>query len=1028
MRKAIRLILSLCALAVATAVQAQNAGKTVISGHVTDSQSGEPLIGASVIVKGETLIGTITDTKGYYHLEYTGTESAVTYSCLGYIDQDKTVLTGSSQVIDIALVEGNQILEESVSIGYGTVKKKDLSGAIGSTTGEGLSKVHATNLSQSLQGTIPGLQVTRSSALPGASATLRVRGITSISDSGPLIILDGVPIASIDYVSADDIESVTVLKDAASASIYGARAASGVILLSTKRAEEGTLSVTYSGNFGIVTAARFPETVPLHRYFEMQNEISWNDGGNIDGQQYAIYSKEYIENYEMYNKLDPDSYPITDWKKVLLKNWAPSHKHNFSVAYGNNVVKVNASVSYENTEALYNHRYYSVYHGSVNSEIRLAKWLKAIADIRLRRTENHYPQTNPLSGAYLYGPIAAAYWEDGRYGSGWNGTNAAYIIEEGGYVNTTTLMATARLGFEFSPIDNLVITGIFSPTINLTKTKDYNAELQYYSADDPSVSLGYVSGHESTSLTETRTDIVRITKQLTADYKFTVARDHNFDIMVGYEDYSYTYETMSGSGDNFDLVGYPYLDRAPEDYTSVSGSASEIAYLSVFGRLMYDYKHKYLFQANIRSDASSRFHKDYRWGTFPSVSGGWVITEEPWMSFSKRYLSFLKFRASYGTLGNERIGTYPYQAIMEFGSVLMDSASGVTSLMTAAQNAYNINDITWETTKTWDFGLDMTFFKNRLTVNFDYYKKTTDDMLLDLEIPDLIGYTNPSQNAGSMYTRGWEISLSWRDKIGKLGYGVSFNISDYRSRMGNLSGVVIDGDQVIMEGSEYYEWYGYVSDGLFQSEEDLANSATLNDAVQVGDIKFVDISGPDGVPDGEITPEYDRVLLGGSLPRYIFGGTVNLDYKGFDMSIAFNGVGKQLVQMSQQMVFHTAAWHTFANYIDGNYWSYYNTDEQNAKAFFPRLSQQKSGSSSSYNYEMSDYWLFNGQYFRLKNITLGYTLPKKWVEKIHISNVRVYASVSDLFSLDNYPEGWDPEAAYNSYIARTYNFGVNIKF
>ena len=359
---------------------------------------------------------------------------------------------------------------------------------------------------------------------------------------------------------------------------------------------------------------------------------------------------------------------------------------------------------------------------------------------------------------------------------------------------------------------------------------------------------------------------------------------------------------MSGSGDKFELTGFPYLDRAPADQVAVSGAATELAYISYFGRIAYDYRHKYLIQANIRRDASSRFHKDYRWGTFPSISAGWVITEEPWMAGAANVLSFLKLRASYGTLGNERIGTYPYQAIMNLGNVLMDSSNGVVSQMTAAQTAYNINDISWETTRTWDVGLDATLFDNRLSLSFDYYRKVTDDMLLDLEIPDLLGYSNPSQNAGTMYTRGWELSVGWKDNIGDLHYSINANVSDYRSIMGDLSGVVIDGEKVIMEGSEYNEWYGYVSDGLFLTEDDLANSAKLNDAVEVGDIKFVDISGPDGVPDGEITPEYDRVLLGGSLPRYVFGGSIALDYKGFDFSLIFNGVGKQLVKLSGQTV------------------------------------------------------------------------------------------------------------------------------
>lgn len=1032
MRK-LHLVISIISMLIVCSAMAQNQNgggenTTVISGRLTDAETGEPVIGGSVLVAGNATAGAVTDVDGNYLLEFSGDHRLIVYSCIGYMDVEKIIAPGSNLRLDIELSPDISQLEESVVIGYGSMKKKDLTGAVGSTEGEGLVKINATNVSQALQGTIPGLQVTRTSGLPGASATIRVRGVTTMSDSDPLIILDGVPISSIDQINAEDIENITVLKDAASASIYGARAAAGVILVTSKRAENGQLSVTYNGNFSVITPTRFPETVSLTRFFEMQNEISWNDGGNIPGQEYSIYGREYIDNYMMYHNLDPDTYPYTDWKEVLLKKWAPAHKHNVSVAYGNDVVKTNASFTYENTQALYKNRDYTVFNISVNNDIRITKFLRAFADVRLRRTFNTTPQTNPLQGAYLYGPNKAAYWEDGRYGEGHNGNNAAYIIDEGGYVNTWRAQARARIGLEIEPIKNLVITGVFSPNLNITKAKDYNAQMQYYSATDPTVALGYVPGHETTSLVEDRNDALTITKQLTANYNVTVGGGHNISAMIGYEDYYYHHETMSGSGDRFELTGFPYLDRAPADQVAVNGAASELAYISYFGRIAYDYRHKYLIQANIRRDASSRFHKNYRWGTFPSISAGWVITEEPWMAGAANVLSFLKLRASYGTLGNERIGTYPYQAIMDLGNVLMDSNNGVISQMTAAQTAYNINDISWETTRTWDVGLDATLFDNRLSLSFDYYRKVTDDMLLDLEIPDLLGYSNPSQNAGTMYTRGWELSVGWKDNIGDLHYSINANVSDYRSIMGDLSGVVIDGEKVIMEGSEYNEWYGYVSDGLFLTEEDLANSAKLNDAVEVGDVKFVDISGPDGVPDGVITPEYDRVLLGGSLPRYVFGGSIGLDYKGFDFSLVFNGVGKQLVKLSQGMVFHTAAWHTFPSFLDGNYFSYYNTDEQNAQARFPRLSQQKSGSSNSYNYEASDFWLINGAYFRIKNITLGYTFPKKWVNKAKIDNLRLYVSVTDPVSIDGFPQGWDPEAAYNAYIARTFNFGVSIKF
>ena len=298
-------------------------------------------------------------------------------------------------------------------------------------------------------------------------------------------------------------------------------------------------------------------------------------------------------------------------------------------------------------------------------------------------------------------------------------------------------------------------------------------------------------------------------------------------------------------------------------------------------------------------------------------------------------------------------------------------------------------------------------------------------MLLSLEIPSFMGYSRPSQNAGDMHPNGWEIQATWRDQIGDVRYSVGFHISDYRSIMGNLSGLVMDSDKIICEGSEYNEWYGYVSDGLFQSDEDIKNSALLFENVRPGDIKYKDISGPEGVPDGKISAEYDRVTLGGSLPRFNYGGNIGLDWKGIDFSLSFQGVGKQKCRMTDKMVYQTTAWFTFPELIEGKYWSEYNTAEENLNARFPRLSQV---GFKSNNYVMSDFWLFNGAYFRCKNITLGYSLPKKLVSKVALKNLRIYASVTDPFVFSHFPKGWDPEQAESTYIARTWNFGAIVSF
>lgn len=999
------------------------AQERTISGVVKDTR-GETIIGANIVEKG-TSNGTVTDIDGNFKLNVRN-NAVLQISYIGYLSQE--IITTGRTTVNIVLEEDTQSLDEVIVVGYGTVKKADLSGSVASVSGDKLSAVRSTSVSQALQGSMPGVQVTRSNSMPGASATIRVRGITTIGDSDPLIIVDGVP-GSLS-MDVDDIESISVLKDAASASIYGARAASGVIIVTTKRAKEGMLSIDYSGTMGFVTPSAFPGTVNHKRYMEMINEISWNDGGNLDGEnnKNSIYTRDFIDNYEMNHRENPNKYPLADWKSYLIKDTAPTMKHNISMRYGNNVIKSMATMGYESTDALYNNRTYNAFTARINNDLKFNKYLSTSVDASYRRGISENPVVNPLRAAYLYAPLWSPVWSDGRISDGRDGTNTYARVNYGGFNNSWSDYLTGRFALNFSPIKNLTLTGVFAPTVSVGKTKNFSKQIPYYDADDPTLLAGYISGHLKTGLSEEREEMRTTTKQLLANYNVNFSSKHDLSLMAGYEDYYNFSETLNANTDEMELSEYPYLDRGNLSNMTNKGNASEYAYRSWFGRINYDFEDRYLFQANARFDQSSRFHRDYRLGFFPSFSAGWIISEEPFFQkFNIKPLSFFKFRGSWGSLGNERIGNYAYQSTMGFTNALFLENGEIVSRNTAAQRAYNIMDITWETTETWNLGVDINFFNDRLSLSGDYYKKKTRDMLLNLQIPLYMGYDNPSQNAGFMSTEGWDLQVNWRDKINDFNYSLSFNISDYRSVMGDLSGTVFDGATRIMEGGEYAEWYGYKTDGLFLTKEDLENSAKLNESVRVGDIKYLDISGPDGVPDGKISPEYDRVLLGGSLPRYLYGANINLGYKSFDLGITLQGVGKQNARITKDMAWQEAAWHTFPDFIEGSYFSHYNSDEENTKAKFPRLSQI---GADGINYHMSDYWLFNGRYFRLKNVILGYTLPKNAVNWMNLSSVKVYASASDLFSINNFPKGWDPEVSTtgSGYISKAFNFGVSVKF
>ncbi len=999
-----------------TSVQQQK----TISGKVTDS-SGSPLPGVTVVVEG-TMQGTVTDTDGNYSLTGVSENAILHFSFVGMKSQEIDIVNRTE--INVVMHADAIGIEEVVAIGYGTVKKSDLTGAVGSVHGEVIADRQSTQVSQALQGTMAGVMVTRSNGAPGATATIRIRGITTISDNDPLVIVDGVPVESINDINPNDIQNISVLKDAASASIYGSRAAAGVILVTTKRANSGELSLDYNFEYGIEKPTELAEYVSATRYMEVVNELRWNDNGNNEGGQYPTYTEDVVNNFAALNAENPDLYPDTDWMGLILKDYAPRQSHSVGITAGSKVIKAKAILSYDKTDGLYAGRNYERLTARFNNDVTINQYVTATIDFYAKRSISNNPSKDPMYYARISAPVYAAEWSNGLVAEGKSGANIYGQIKYGGYKKYWYNQVGGKIALDFSPLEGLKLSAIISPRLNYNKGKEFLKKVEYTDYEDPNTYVGTLQWASTTSLTESRNDNYQITKQFLANYVKSF-NGHNFNMMTGYEDYTAFYEQLGAASDQLELSSYPYLDLGNENYLSNDGNAYENAYRSYFGRIMYNYNNKYFLQGNIRYDGSSRFAKDYRWGAFPSFSAGWVISEESFMP-DITALSFLKLRASWGALGNERIGSYPYQSTIGFSNALFYQGSNVVSSQTAAQWAYAIENISWETTESFDLGVDAVLLDNRLRVSADYYQKKTKDMLLELEIPDYIGFDNPEQNTGIMDTKGWELELAWNDRIGDFSYSLSANVSDFKSVMGDLGGIEFLGSQVKFEGSEYNEWYGYVSEGLYQSQEEVDNSAVLNSNVSPGDIKYKDISGPDGIPDGIISSDYDRQLLGGSLPRYMYGGNIRLGYKNFDFSMVFQGVGKQNVRMSTMMVQPVYEnWGSVQKLIDGNYWSAYNSEEENMSAKYPRLTFN----NRSNNYTMSDYWMFNGRYFRLKNMTLGYNIPSIICEKVNINNIRVYGSVSDILSFNKYPEGWDPEVSGSGYpITASYIFGVSVKF
>jgi TonB-linked SusC/RagA family outer membrane protein len=989
-----------------------------ISGMVKD-EKGEAIIGASVVIAGTTK-GSITDIDGRFSFEGPS-NGTLDVSYVGYQKQQISINNKSS--FDIVLREDTKALDELVVVGYGTMKKKDLTGAVGAVKGDELSARHVTQLSTALQGATSGVTVTRTGGTPGATASIKVRGVTTISDTSPLVIVDGVP-GDINQVNPNDVESVSVLKDAASASIYGSRAAAGVILITTKRAKTDEVSFNYNYEYGIEKATALPKYVGVQRFLEMTNETRYND--NNTGGWYQAYSEDLVNNWVANNATDPDKYPNVDWMDVLYKKSAGQQTHTLTMTGGGKIVRSKASFRYDDNGGLYENKNYERYMFKSNNDFNINKYIQGHLDFNFTRALTQSPIINPYGPTFSrIPPIYAEKWSNGMWGDVKDGSNVKAMLADGGNAKYWSNRISGKAELDFTPYEGLKVSAVVAPTYNFNKNKIFRKSIPYTYAGDPNTIKGYMYSFNTTKLTEDRNDDYNITTQFFANYAKSFGK-HDISAMAGYEDYYAFWENLSASRDQYVLQNYPYLNLGPQDYRDNSGSAYEYAYRSFFGRFTYGYMDKYLFQANIRRDGSSRFYKDNRWASFPSFSAGWVISEEKFMK-SFNWLTNLKLRASWGRLGNERIGDYyPYQSTIGFGSSLLMNGSDVVSVTGAAQSTYAVQDISWETTETWDVGLDASFFNNRLSFTGDFYRKDTKDMLLALEIPQFMGFSNPSVNAGKMHTTGYDLQANWRDNIGEFNYSIGLNFSDFVSKMGDLNGTEFLGDQVKKEGSEFNEWYGYKSDGLFLTQDDVDNSPKLNKNVKVGDVKLKDISGPDGVPDGKISPEYDRVLLGGSLPRYMFGANFNAAYKGLDFTMILQGVGSVNSRIDANMIQGLGAnWQAFPKILDGNYWSASNTDEQNAAVRYPRLTY----SNASSNLTMSDFWLFNGRYLRIKNLTFGYTIPSLLTKKAGIQSLRLYVTGNDLFCLSGFPEGWDPERGSNDYpITKSLIFGLSVNF
>jgi len=1002
-------------------------GKTQQDGKITGvvSDAFGPIVGANVVVKGTTN-GTITDMNGYFSLDAPkGARLQISY--IGYITKELTV--GDKTDYAIELTEDSQALEEVVVVGYGTEKKVNVIGSIAQIGSEKLENRSTPQLSNALTGQMAGVTVIQRSGRPGSSGgEIRVRGVGSFggesNKSDALILIDGIP-GKLNDVNSEDVESISVLKDASTAAIYGSRAANGVILVTTKTGKEGKVSVGYNGYVGFNTPTALPEFVDTWQYATLYNEAVGREA----------YTQEEIQKFK--DGSDPDHYANARYLDEVFSRKGLQTGHDVTVNGGNAENKYMVSFGYLKQNGIVEKNDYQRYNARVNLINEILPGLKLtsrLSGVYGNRKEPMAPGGDDASNmliliqkALRFPGLTPTIMSDGSFGAGreLHGTPAGWIKSDSFYENPQfSLNANVRL--DYNPIKDLQLSAIGAYTYTNGEERTYRSTMK--------LSGGRVLG--PSELKHKMGKTIYKTFQATAEYNKTIG-GHTFGVLAGYSWEQEDYRYVQGSRDKFPGNDLPFLNAGSPDNQKSEGTGNAWAIQSGFGRLRYNFNERYLFESTVRYDGSSRFPQSKKFGFFPSVAAGWRLSEENFFKENESlgFISNLKLKVSWGRLGNQNIGNYPYQSVYELGQ---NYPFGDTYTQGAAVTTAVDPTIKWEETETVDGGLEAVLWNGLLSVNASYFNRRTYDILYKPSgsVSTILGQKISEMNTGKLKNFGWEFEVGHRHKIGDVSYNVNANLSIIKNKLmtlgvGNveqLNGLVGNGSDLFI-GYPIQMYYGYVSDGVFLDENDIQSwhdQSKVTPKPQPGDIRYKDISGPDGVPDGKVDPNYDRVYLGSRIPKFTFGLNLGAEYKGLDLSVLLQGVAGVT-----GMLDGFAGW---AFRGDGNIQKWQaegRFDPANPTRYpaYPRL--EDLSNSTTPNIVTSDFWTQDASYIRLKNIQLGYTFPKKMLQAAKISNLRVYVQAENPLCWNKYKPGWDPEinTSGNYYpILATYTFGINFKF
>lgn len=995
----------------------QQAG--ICKGLVKDA-TGESVIGASVVVKGTTN-GTITDFDGNFSLDGIKKGDVIVISYVGYQTQE---IKWNGSPLNVILKEDSKTLSEVVVVGYGTQKKANLSGSVAMVDSKELENRPIQNVSSGLQGLMPGVAITGTNGAPGQDAgKIRVRGIGTLNEAGPYILVGGIETGTLSAVDPNDIESISVLKDAASAAIYGSKAANGVVLITTKRGKTGQTKISYSGYLSFQNATNMIERMGSYEYASLLNQALEAEGMS------KRFNDTELQKFKDGN--DP-LYPDTDWYDLAYKTGV-QHRHNVNINGGSENVKYMASLGYLNQTGILPNAGREQFNARTNLDMKINKRLSA--RMNLSFIKNDY---SDASSAYyggssdqiirqlnLIAPWIVARYDDGTWGTISDGSPIAWL-DSGMKVNRDNYNFSGMAAVDYEIFDGL----------KLTLQGAYVNNLQNYNYFQKYIKYNENKESDPSQLDERFYKWDRTNYDALLNYNKNFGK-HNIKGLLGWHTEKYNYKYQKAVRKKFPNNELTDMNAGDASTQSNEGYTAELAMISWFARINYDFAGKYLLEANIRADASSRFAEGHRWGYFPSFSGAWRISEEAFMESAKdSWLSGLKIRASWGQLGNQdalsgsnndyypALNTYNLDSKYAFGGSLN---SGYY------QRKYRLETISWEKASTWGVGVDFTLF-NKLNGSLDYYNRKTTGIIMDVTVPKEFALDAYKDNVGSMRNSGIEINLSYNTKIGQVDFGIAGNFSYNKNEILDLGGgdpnKYLDATNGYSQrnkvGEAMNSYYIYRADGFFNSQEE-ADAYTakygnpFGKTFKAGDLRYVDTN-----KDGKLTAD-DREYCGSSDPKIIYGFNINAGWKGIDLSLMFNGAAgvKRLFDGYEVYGnFSGDAAHPATIWRDA--WTPDNHD-----ASMPRIFYDTNSASSSRSVQ-SDFWLQDTSYLRLKNLQLGYTLPKGWLNSVGVENIRIYYSVENLLTFDKMKINIDPESTsqrLSSYpLLRTHAFGVNVTF